>query len=233
VRIERHPADRLAGAAAAHLAARVREVVAARGRATLAVSGGSTPARMFDALADEDVPWDRLHLYQVDERLAPFGHPDRNLTELVARLLTRGRLPASGLHAMPVCRADPEDAAARYAAGLPEAFDVIHLGLGDDGHTASLVPGDPVREVRDRPVALSQPYQGRVRMTLTYPVLDAAREVMWLVAGAGKAAALDGLLRGDPALPASHVHAAEAVLFADDAALAEADAAGSTDAAGS
>jgi 6-phosphogluconolactonase len=222
VRIERHPTEQLAAAAAAHVAARLRDAAAARGRATLAVSGGSTPARMFEALADADVPWDRVHLFQVDERVAPFGHRDRNLTDLVAHLLCRGRIPAANVHAMPVATADSEAAAVRYAGELPDAFDVIHLGIGDDGHTASLVPGDPVREVRDRLVALSQPYQGRVRMTLTYPVLDAAREVVWLVSGASKAPALAGALRGDPALPASHVAAADAVVFADDEALSAA-----------
>jgi 6-phosphogluconolactonase len=221
VRIERHPADRLPAAAAAHVAGRLREGVRSRGRASLAVSGGSTPARMFDALADEDVPWPHVHLYQVDERVAPFGHPDRNLTDLIVHLLARGRLPADGAHVMGVGMPDLAAAVDRYAARLPDAFDVIHLGLGEDGHTASLTPGDPVVAVTDRPVALSQPYQGRVRMTLTYPVLNAAREVVWLVSGASKRDALAGLLRGDPSLPAGHVHPADAVLFADPAALPE------------
>jgi 6-phosphogluconolactonase len=220
MRIERRPAEQLAAAAAEHLAARVRAAVADRGRASLAVSGGSTPARMFDALVDADVPWRQLDLYQVDERVAPYGHPDRNLSDLVAHLLARGRLPANNVHAMPVGMADQATAAERYAAGLPGVFDVIHLGLGEDGHTASLPPGDPVLGVRDRPVALSRPYQGRVRMTLTYPVLDRAREVLWLVAGASKQAALAGLLRRDEALPASHVQA-DGVLFADAEALPE------------
>lgn len=216
------PTDSLPVAAAAHLAASIRAAVAARGRATLAVSGGSTPARMFEALADEDVPWDGLHLYQVDERVAPFGHADRNLTALVARLLARRRLPAGNVHVMGVGVDDVAAAADRYAARLPDAFDVIHLGLGDDGHTASLVPGDRVLGVTDRLVALSSVYQGRVRMTVTYPVLDAAREVVWLVAGASKRAALAGMLRGDPALPASHVRRDGAVLFADPEAWPDA-----------
>jgi 6-phosphogluconolactonase len=223
VRIVRLKHDQLAAAAAVHLAERLRDAVAERGRATLAVSGGSTPAAMFAALADlpdGDVPWAHVHLYQVDERVAPFGHRDRNLTDLVTHLLSRGRLRGDAVHAMPVGSREPLAAAARYARDLPDAFDVIHLGIGDDGHTASLVPGDPVRSVTDRPVAFTQPYQGRVRLTLTHPVLDAARHVLWLVAGESKAAAVAGLLAGDPALPASHVHAADAVLFADEAALA-------------
>ena len=221
MRIERQPTGNVAAAAAQHIAERLRAAAAERGRATLAVSGGSTPNRMFDALADGDVPWGQVHLYQVDERVAPFGHRDRNLTDLITHLLARGVLPADDLHALPVATADPVAAAERYGAALPDVFDVVHLGLGDDGHTASLVPGDPVLGVKDRPVAFSRPYQGRSRMTLTYPVLDAAREVVWLVGGASKRAAVAGLLSGDPALPASHVRAADAVLFVDPEALAE------------
>jgi 6-phosphogluconolactonase len=215
VRVVVEPTEALPVVAAAHIAAGVRAAVAERGRATLAVSGGSTPARMFAALVDEDVPWDALHLYQVDERVAPFGHGDRNLTALVTNLLAKRRLPAGNVHVMGVGARDVAAAADRYAAGLPDAFDVIHLGVGDDGHTASLVPGDDVLGVTDRAVALSGTYQGRVRMTLTYPVLNAAREIVWLVAGASKRAALAGVLAGDPALPASHVRQDHAVVFAD------------------
>ncbi len=225
MRIVRLPPDQLAAAAAAHLAATVRAAVDERGGAAVAVSGGATPAAMLAALVDEDVPWDGVQLFQVDERVAPFGHRDRNLTDLVAHLLSRGRLPADAVHAMPVGARDPLAAAARFGAALPEAFDVVHLGLGDDGHTASLVPGDPVLSVTDRPVAFTQPYQGRVRMTLTYPVLNAARHVLWLVAGESKAGAVAGLLAGDRTQPAGHVRVGDAVLFADDRALARVPAA--------
>jgi 6-phosphogluconolactonase len=218
VQVEVRSPDELARAAAAHLAARLRAAVAERGRCTLAVSGGSSPLAMFDALVDEDVPWPALRLYQVDERVAPIGHPDRNLGGLIAHLLARGLVPAPQVHPMPVGRPDLEQAADRYAGELPDAFDVVHLGIGEDGHTASLPPGDPVVDVVDRPVALSRPYQGRVRMTLTLPVLNGARHVLWLVAGAAKRDALAGMLAGDPALPASRVRGDDAVVFADRAA---------------
>jgi len=197
-------------------------VVADRGRFALAVSGGSTPMRMLRALTLEDVPWDRVDLLQVDERVAPDGAADRNLTAL------RESLPAPArVHPMPVERGDLEAAAKRYAetlasvAGSPPVLDLVHLGLGDDGHTASLVPGDPVLDVRDREVAISGPYQGRRRMTLTYPALDRARQVLWLVTGEGKAAMLARLHAGDAAIPAGRVRAARATVFADHAAAAE------------
>ncbi len=197
-------------------------MVADRGRFALAVSGGSTPMRMLRALTLEDVPWDRVDLLQVDERVAPDGAADRNLTAL------RESLPAPArVHPMPVERGDLEAAAKRYAetlasvAGSPPVLDLVHLGLGDDGHTASLVPGDPVLDVRDREVAISGPYQGRRRMTLTYPALDRARQVLWLVTGEGKAAMLARLHAGDAAIPAGRVRAARATVFADHAAAAE------------
>jgi 6-phosphogluconolactonase len=173
---------------------------------------------MFDALVDEDVPWPALHLYQVDERVAPFGHPDRNLAGLVTHLLARALVPSQQVHPMPVGMADLARGAARYAAALPDVLDVVHLGIGEDGHTASLPPGDPVVDVTDRAVALSRPYQGRVRMTLTLPVLNRARDVLWLVTGAAKRDALAGMLAGDPSLPASRVRSDGAVVFADRAA---------------
>lgn len=197
-------------------------MVADRGRFALAVSGGSTPMRMLRALTLEDVPWDRVDLLQVDERVAPDGAADRNLTAL------RESLPAPArVHPMPVERGDLEAAAKRYAetlasvAGSPPVLDLVHLGLGDDGHTASLVPGDPVLDVRDREVAISGPYQGRRRMTLTYPALDRARQVLWLVTGEGKAAMLARLHAGDAAIPAGRVRATRATVFADHAAAAE------------
>src|SRR5262249_21938071 len=151
------------------------------GRFTLAVSGGHTPWQMLRALAREEVPWDRLYLAQVDERVAPAGDPDRNLTHLRESLLSQVQMRPEQVCAMPVERSDLSDlaeAATSYAnalrqiAGTPPVLDLVHLGLGPDGHTASLVPGDPVLDVADRDVALTGVYQGRRRMTLTYPVLD-------------------------------------------------------------
>jgi 6-phosphogluconolactonase len=206
--------EAVAARAAAILSARARAAVADRGRFTLAVSGGRSPAAMFDRLSEEDVPWPSVALYQVDERVAPRGHPDRNLTTLEAHL----RAPGVNLRPMPVEDEDLESAAARYADELPPRFDVIHLGLGPDGHTASLVPGDPVLDVVGRDAAVTRPYQGRVRMTLTYPVLDRSGELLWLVTGADKADPVRRLLAGDPSIPAGRVRAARAVLLADPAA---------------
>jgi 6-phosphogluconolactonase len=170
---------------------------------------------MFAALADEDVPWDRLGIWQVDERVAPRGHDDRSLTHLLASLPV-----GEHVHPMPV-DGDPGDLdahAVAYAAGLPARFDLIHLGLGDDGHTASLAPGDPVLEVHDRDVALTEEYRGRRRMTLTYPVLDRARQVLFLATGPVKAEPLRLLLARDPSIPAARVQAADQWAIVDAAA---------------
>lgn len=178
--------------------------------------------RMLRALAREDVPWARVHLLQVDERVAPDGDPDRNLTALRESFTAPARL-----HPMPVEFDDLDAAAARYddtltsVAGSPPVLDLVHLGLGGDGHTASLVPGDPVLDVGDRDVAVTGPYQGRRRMTLTYPALDRARQVLWLVTGGDKAAMLARLCDGDRTIPAGRVGASQAVVFADRGAAAE------------
>ena len=212
--------------AAAVLAAACRASVRARGSCAVAVSGGTTPLAMFGALAEEDVPWAALAIWQADERVAPSGHDDRGLTHLV------GSLPAPGracVRAMPVDDIDPDDdaalaaAAAAYAAELPERFDLIHLGLGPDGHTASLVPGDAALEVRDRLVTITGPYQGRRRMTLTYPALDRARHILWLATGASKADALRLLRSRDPSIPASRVAAPDQLAVVDHAASGDAD----------
>lgn len=195
--------------------AAAREAVAARGGFTFAVSGGRTPWAMFRALAGQDVPWDRVGIWQVDERLAPHGDADRNLTSLEP-LLPHGVT----LAAMPVEDPDAEAAAARYAASLPPIFDLVHLGLGNDGHTASLVPGDAVLDVADRDVALTGDYRGRRRMTLTYPVLARALRILWLITGQDKASVLPLLLRGDPSIPAGRVRATQSLVVADAAAAA-------------
>jgi 6-phosphogluconolactonase len=182
---------------------------------------------MLRALAGEDVPWAGLHLFQVDERVAPAGNPDRNWTHLRESLLDRAPLRLEQVHAMPVEWPDLEAAATRYAqhlgeiAGQPPVLDLVHLGLGPDGHTASLVPGDPVLEVTDADVALTGVYQGRRRMTLTYPVLNRARRVLWVVTGGDKAAMLGRLAAGDLSIPAGRVNRDRAVVVADRAAAAQ------------
>jgi 6-phosphogluconolactonase len=216
---------------AAHLiAAAAREAIAARGRFLLAVSGGRTPWLMLRALADQDLPWAGVHLIQVDERLAPRGDPDRNLTHLREALLAHAPLPEEQLHAMPVEDPDPAAAAQAYAralegiAGTPPVLDLVHLGLGADGHTASLIPGDPVLERLDRDVAMAGTYQGRRRMTLTYPILNRARRILWVVTGADKATMLTRLLAADPTIPAGRVARRQALLLTDRAAAGTLDA---------
>jgi len=200
------------------VAATARQAIEVRGRFAFAVSGGRTPWAMFRALEAEDLPWDRVEVWQVDERVAPDGDPDRNLTSLGPLIPAGARL-----HPMPVNEDDLEAAAASYGASLPEAFDLVHLGMGDDGHTASLVPGDPVVEIADRDVGLTAEYRGRRRMTLTYPVLDRCRRVLWLVTGTDKAPMLPRLLAGDPSIPAGRVSAPDQLVVADRAAAAEVD----------
>ena len=204
----------VAARAASYVAARARAAVSARGRFTFAVSGGHTPWAMFAELASEDVPWANVELFQVDERVAPAGDPDRNLTHLRESV---GDVPAR-VHPMPVNDADLDAAAAAYATVLPQRFDLVHLGLGPDGHTASLVPGDPVLKVTDALVAVTQPYQGHQRMTLTYPALTRADQLLWLVTGGDKREPLAKLLAGDESIPAGRVLATHSLVLADSAA---------------
>jgi 6-phosphogluconolactonase len=236
-------------AAAQWIAARIGEDVAQRGRAVVAFSGGSTPRSMLEALGAMPLPWRKLVVFQVDERLAPPDSAERNLTTLAASLPA---LPASRLHAMPVeCDDDLESAASAYEmllqamAGTPPVLDLVHLGLGDDGHTASLFAADPALEVVDRDVVVTAMHRGHRRLSLSLPLLSRARRRVWLVTGAGKAAALRALLRGDRAAepdaagspagavdrastgpsaspPASRVARADSVVFADVAAAGEA-----------
>jgi 6-phosphogluconolactonase len=204
--------------AAVLVAGLARTAVAERGRFTFAVSGGKTPWAMFGELGGEDMPWADTELFQVDERVAPDGDPDRNLTNLQASI---GAAPAR-VHPMPVTDADLAEAAAAYATVLPQRFDLVHLGLGPDGHTASLVPGDPVLDVTDALVAVTQPYQGHQRMTLTYPALTRADQLMWLIAGDDKRDALAKLLAGDESIPAGRVLATRSLVLADAAAAGQA-----------
>jgi 6-phosphogluconolactonase len=222
-------ADAVARRAAVLIAAQAREAVLTRQRFVVAVSGGRTPWQMLRALAGEDVPWDGVHVVQVDERVAPGGHPDRNLTHLHESLLEHAPLRPERIHAMPVEGSDLAAAATRYAqtlrelAGSPSVLDLVHLGLGADGHTASLVPGDPVLDVDDADVALTGVYQGRRRMTLTYPVLNRARCVLWVVTGGEKVGMLTRLRDKDLSIPAGRVSQAHALVLADSGAAGHLD----------
>ena len=193
------------------MAERAEAAIAARGTFSLAVSGGRTPWRMFTLLAGR-VPWEGVTILQVDERVAPAGDPDRNLTHLLQSLPPEA---AASVRPMPVEADDLERAADAYAAELPDVLDLVHLGLGPDGHTASLVPDDPVLVVRDRRVAVPGEYQDRRRMTLTYPALDNARHRLWVVTGEDKVDAFQRLLQGDRSIPAARVSTEEAVVVAD------------------
>lgn len=184
-------------------------VLEKRPRASLALSGGSTPWPILRRLAEADLDWSRVDVYQVDERIAPAGDPARNLAGLRTALLDHVSAKA---HPMPVEATDVERAADRYARELPEPIDVVHLGLGDDGHTASLVPGDRVLAVSDRRVAVTAPYRGHRRMTLTYRALEDAGAIVWIVSGRSKARAVERLIAADPTIPAGQVPSARATL---------------------
>lgn len=205
-------ADAVARAAAEYVARHAARRVARDDTFTFAVSGGRTPWAMFAVLARLDVPWARTTLFQVDERVAPADDPERNLAHLLAAL---DGAPVRVV-AMPVADPDLGAAAATYAAALPERLDLVHLGLGPDGHTASLVPGDAVLDVSDRLVApTAREYQGRRRMTLTYPALARADQLLWLVTGSDKREPLERLLAGDRSIPAGRVDARASLVMAD------------------
>jgi 6-phosphogluconolactonase len=222
-------AEAVAKRAAAFIAEEARAAVAARGRFLMAVSGGKTPWIMLRALAIEAVPWKQVHVVQVDERVAPAGHADRNLTHLRETLLEHAPLHKEQINAMPVESPDLEAAAGRYAsmleeiAGSPPVLDLVHLGLGSDGHTASLVPGDPVLKVADRDVAITGVYQGRQRMTLTYSMINRSRNILWVVTGAEKVPMLKRLRDADASIPAGRIRQDPALILADRAAAGEVD----------
>lgn len=227
MRIEVVEEEVLAAHAAAVVAMALRDAVAARGRATVAFSGGASAGALLTALAATRVPWEAVDVLQVDERVAPEGHADRNLTGLQEHLAAHVPALAGRVHPMPVDDADLDAAAARYAdtihslAGTPPRLDLVHLGLGTDGHTASLTPDSPLLDDPGGPVAVTGAYQGRRRMTLTVPVLSRAREVLWFVRGAAKAPMVRRLVAGDTSIPAGRVDPTHARLLVDRAAAAD------------
>lgn len=203
------------------IATAAARAIDARGKFTFALSGGSTPWMMLGRLAGYDLPWHKVHVFQVDERAAPDGDPARNLTHIQTQFLDRVAIPVSNVHAMPVTVNKLETGAKSHAqemqalAGDPPVLDLVHLGLGSDGHTASLVPGDDVLDRLDSDVAVSASYQGHERMTLTFPAINRARQILWLVTGADKAPVLERLLRADPSIPAGRISQGQAVVVTD------------------
>jgi 6-phosphogluconolactonase len=218
-------ADDVATAGANFIDARAKESISERGQFTIALSGGSTPWVMLRELVRHDLPWEQMKIFQVDERVAPYGHAERNLVHIKENFADRISLPGENLYAMPVTGVDLEEGAGLYErelidlAGQPPVLDVVHLGLGGDGHTASLVPGDPVLAVSDRDVATTGEYAGRRRMTLTYPIINRARHILWLITGEGKAEMLERLIQADPDIPAGRISQQQATVVADAAAL--------------
>ena len=210
-----------ARAAAEHIAACALQAVQERGQFSLALSGGKTPWLMLNRLSLENLPWDRFHVIQVDERVAPDGDAERNLTHIQAQFTDRVAIPSDQVYAMPVLCEDLEAAAGRYMQalcttfGTPPILDLVHLGLGADGHTASLFPGNAVLDVLDRDVAIARIQGQRVRMTLTYPIINRARNILWLISGADKASMLHRLAQKDISIPAGRVSQAQATIISD------------------
>jgi 6-phosphogluconolactonase len=204
--------------AAAVEAARIVEMVADaaiadRGRFNFAVSGGKTPWRMLELLSESSLNWSKTSLFQVDERIAPTGSMQRNLTHLV---LTLPLICQAAIRPMPVGADDLATAASGYEYSLPDRFDLVHLGLGPDGHTASLIPDDRILEVTDRQVAITAgDYQGTRRMSLTYKAIDRARQILFLVTGEGKEEALSKLTAQDPSIPAGRIENPNVTLVTD------------------
>lgn len=217
-------ADEVAKEAAFYIADRIRENIAKKGFFTMAISGGRTPWEMIKELATQDLPWEKVFLFQVDERVAPDGHPDRNLTQLFnaikgTRLMTR--LNIFPMHVITENLDQGCDEYANYIKNITESgkLDLVHLGLGTDGHTASLIPGDDVLEAQDKNVAMTgAPYQGRKRMTVTYPLINQAEKILWIITGAEKAEMLSRLLHQDPTIPAGKISQNHAIVFTEESA---------------
>lgn len=217
--------DDVATAGAEFIYRHAGEAIDERNQFTLALSGGSTPWRMLSELAEFELPWERVKIVQVDERVAPDGDPERNLIHIQKEFADRISLPPENLYAMPVVDENLDEGARQYeraliqVAGESPVLDVVHLGLGGDGHTASLVPNDPVLETANRDVDITNSYGGRRRMTLTYPIINRARRILWLITGEEKAEMLNRTIQADYDIPAGRVNQQQATVVADAAAL--------------
>jgi 6-phosphogluconolactonase len=218
-------AEQVAVRAAAYLEQLIRETLTHQKSFSLAISGGRTPWEMLKLLSKADLPWQRINLFQVDERVAPDGHSDRNLTQLFQAIAGTPMVTQLRIFPMPVTAEDLDVAAKEYTEVLNEVtkgkgLDMIHLGLGSDGHTASLVPGDEVLAIQNRLVACTQNnYQGRIRMTLTYPLLNSAKQILWIVTGSEKKEMVKRMLQKDPSIPAGSIRQENALLLVDQAAI--------------
>ncbi len=207
--------DLLAKGAASFIARLASETVARTGQFTFAASGGTTPWAMLSELALLDIPWQAIRIFQVDERIVPLDNPMRNVGN-INRCLANVRANING---MPVDAVDLEQATRDYGNALPSRIDLVHLGLGVDGHTASLIPGDRALDVTDRLIAITDEYQGSRRMTFTYPAIASADQILWLVAGREKQWSLARLLDGDTSIPAGRVEAPLSLVMAEQTAL--------------
>lgn len=210
--------------AALYIADRIRENIAKKGFFAMAMSGGRTPWEMIKHLATENLPWEKVFLFQVDERIAPDGHQDRNLTQLFNTIQETSLMTRLNIFPMHVIAEDLDEACEDYADHIRRItetgkLDLVHLGIGTDGHTASLIPGDSVLETHDREVALTDnPYQGRKRMTLTYPIINRAEKILWVVTGEEKAEMLSRLLHQDQTIPAGKIAQQQAILLTEESA---------------
>lgn len=214
-------ADAVAHEAALYIAQAARKAIFDHGRFTFAISGGRTPWEMLKFLSKEKLAWEKIFIFQVDERIAPDGHPDRNLTQFFKTMEGSGLMTRVNVFPMPVTQENLEEACMEYSETIAQVkggapFDLIHLGMGADGHTASLVPNDPICEVKDKDIAITTNlYQGRLRMSVTYPFIAKAKEIMWVITGEEKREMYHRFLDGDETIPAGIISKDNAVVFTD------------------
>lgn len=214
-------AEEVAHEAAKWISSLAKRKIESKGSFSFALSGGRTPWEMLAKLAQENLPWEKINLFQVDERIAPEGHKDRNLTQLFQVLQGTRLMTRLNIFPMHVISENLQEACEEYAQHIERItgnsmLDLIHLGMGTDGHTASLIPGDKVCDVGNQMIALTaQPYQGRQRMTMTYPLINQAENILWLITGEEKKEMLVRMLNKDPEIPAGKIKQDQAILMTD------------------